>query len=216
MREHVFFFRDGKTENDADRDWVKYIEVNDIKIGHGLSICGSCFCGGRLSEVDVHNTVSFIGESDLQKLFDYDTAVHSLGWNIKDDPEKMAKATELFEAVKPIFDKLLSKDNKKFFEEEIVPVEDEYLKDEYNLSDAELEEIFDNYYQDYRDRSVINYVYDDVEDFGRNEASNMGVFGRDNANLEQYFDFEEYGEDLINDQDMYYKLEDGRVVCLSY
>jgi CRISPR/Cas system endoribonuclease Cas6 (RAMP superfamily) len=59
--------------------------------------------------------------------------MRELGWNIKDDSVKMAKATELFKTIEPIIEKLKSEENKKFFENKILPDEMEYLKDEFSL-----------------------------------------------------------------------------------
>jgi hypothetical protein len=80
------------------------------------------------------------------------------------------------------------------------------------VSDEDLETIFNEYYQEYRDRAVVNYVYDNVEDLGRSRAEDFGVV---EEHYEQYFDFEEFGSDLLNDEE-YIKLSDGRVASVSY
>ena len=46
------------------------------------------------------------------------------------------------------------------FFEDIQKSEMEYLKEEYNLSDRNIEEIFNEYAEDFRDRSIVSYIYD--------------------------------------------------------
>jgi hypothetical protein len=132
-REVVFFFRNDA--EDGGRDWIKYLSVGerDIGAGHGLSICGACFIGENLKEIDTKTVTTFLKKKELKTLFNYEIEMRELGWNIKDDSVKMAKATELFKTIEPIIEKLKSEENKKFFENKILPDEMEYLKDEFSL-----------------------------------------------------------------------------------
>ena len=54
----------------------------------------------------------------------------------------------------------------------------EYLKEEYNLSDRNIEEIFNEYAEDFRDRSIVSYIYDNSEEAGREEAWQLGLCQR--------------------------------------
>jgi hypothetical protein len=216
-REVVFFFRNDAEE--GGRDWIKYLSVDerDLGAGHGLSICGACFIGENLKEIDTKTVTTFLKKKELKALFNYDAEIDKLGYSfsIRENPEKMAKATELYNEIAPIIEKLKSEENQKFFEKKILPEEMDYLKDEFNLSDKDLETIFDDYYQEYRDRAVVGYVFKDTEDLGREEAFSLGIFNKDNERLEQYFNYEDFGSDLLND-DEYVELDDGRIARLSY
>lgn len=92
----------------------------------------------------------------------------------------------------------------------------EYLKEEYNLSDRNIEEILNEYTEDFRDRSIVSYVYDNSEEAGREEAWQLGYVQDDDSIYSKYFDYEKFGEDLVEDDEYFMELCDGRVVRLSY
>lgn len=90
--------------------------------------------------------------------------------------------------------------------------EKEIMMNEWNLSEDDIEEILDNYRLDYKDRSIIGYIYDDVEDLAENEIEqcfNVPDY------LTNYIDYSKFGEDLLENEEMYKELEDGRVVCYN-
>ena len=91
----------------------------------------------------------------------------------------------------------------------------EYLKEEYNLSDRNIEEILNEYTEDFRDRSIVSYVYDDSEEAGREEAWQLGYLDNDSISS-KYFDYKKFGEDLVENDEYFMELRDGRVVSLSY
>ncbi|KKK70607.1 hypothetical protein LCGC14_2922280, partial [marine sediment metagenome] len=113
--------------------------------------------------------------------------------------------------IEPIFVKLEGKENEKLFEE-IIEEEKEYLKEEYYLSDKEVEEIFDNYYLGYRDRGIVGRIYEDVEELGQEEAE---TYIENLSNFSKYFDYEAFGQDLVSG-DNYLELSSGRCVHLCY
>ena len=88
------------------------------------------------------------------------------------------------------------------------------LMDEYNLDEDDIETIFDNYGLDYRDRAVVGYVFKDAYDLGYEEAWSFGYIEH-NSLMERYFDFEKFGEDLLENEE-YMQLSDGRCVTLNY
>lgn len=89
------------------------------------------------------------------------------------------------------------------------------MKDEYSLDDADIEKIFDEYYLDYRDRGIIGNVFKDVSELGYKEAWSLGYIEKGSV-AERYFDYEKFGEDLVNENESYLELDDGRVVYLNY
>lgn len=91
-----------------------------------------------------------------------------------------------------------------------------YLKKEYNLSDRNIEEILNEYTEDFRDRSIVSYIYDNSEEAGREEACQLGYVKDDDSISSKYFDYEKFGEDLVEYDEYFMELCDGRVVRLSY
>ena len=68
----------------------------------------------------------------------------------------------------------------------------------------------DNYTGDpaYMDRNIICTIYENYEDLGINEAQNLCDIPNE---LEDYIDYERFGEDLAESSD-YYVLDDGRII----
>lgn len=102
------------------------------------------------------------------------------------------------------------------FFEDIQKSEMEYLKEEYNLSDRDIEEILNEYTEDFRDRSIVSCVYDDSEEAGYEEAWQLGYVKDDDSISSKYFDYKKFGEDLVKDDEYFMELCNGRVVSLSY
>ena len=113
-----------------------------------------------------------------------------------------------------IIEKLESEENQALFEE-VIEEEKEYLMDEYNLDEDDIETIFDNYGLDYRDRGVVGYVFKDAYDCGYEEAWSLGYVNNNDSIASRYFDFEAFGEDVADDE-CHCKLADGRIVSLNY
>lgn len=122
---------------------------------------------------------------------------------------------KLIDSIKHIYDKLKSDEAFAFFED-IQKSEMEYLKEEYNLSDRNIEEILNEYAEDFRDRSIVSYVYDDSEEVGREEAWQLGYVKDNNSISSKYFDYKKFGEDLVEDDKYFMELYNGKVVRLSY
>ena len=101
------------------------------------------------------------------------------------------------------------------FQNKIIEEEICWLCNEYNLSRKDVEEIFDEYYLDYRDRGVVGYVFDNTLELGYEEAWSLGYVDNKDTILNKYFDYEKFGEDLLEDEN-YFKLSDERVVSLNY
>lgn len=113
-----------------------------------------------------------------------------------------------------IIRKLESKENEELFE--MVKLEEiEFLKEEYSLSDEDIEYIFNEYRLNYRDRGIVDYVYDNSAELGYEEAYNLGYIKDGDYISERYFDYEKFGEDLLEDE-RYLELDNGRVVSLNY
>ena len=128
---------------------------------------------------------------------------------------ELQREMNVITAVQHIYDKLKSEEAKEF-QQKIIESEIEYMKDEYSLDDADIEKIFDEYYLDYRDRGIIGSVFKDSSDLGYEEAWSLGYIKNGDSIADRYFDYEKFGEDLVNEDGNYLELDDGRVVSLNY
>lgn len=213
MSKYIFL---GKIKNSDDRDCVIYMEFKGFECNHyfaGLRTCGACF-SGRLNEIkdNIDNFESILTKEELLKLFELDKMLNDLGYGIEKGSEKYNKGIEILNKYEnTIGKKLESEENEKLFEK-IIEEEKEIMKQEWNLNDKDIEDIFEKYYLEYRDRGIINYVYDDVYDLG--EEIIDSCYNLDD-NIKRYIDYERFGNDLLLD-DCYVELDDGRVVSLNY
>lgn len=196
--EKIFIY---KEQNTNDRDCVKYIDNEKNIKGDiwftNVGLTGACFsCSLELDKIDFDNITTILTKEEFKLLDNFNRSI---------------RGSDLWESIIPIFKKLRSKENQDLFEK--VKLEEiEYLKDEYSLDDNDIETIFNNYYLDYRDRGIVSSVYKDIYDLGYESAWSFGTV---NEESERYFDYEKFGEDLLNGGD-YVELEDGRIVYVNY
>lgn len=195
MSRYTFLFKENGTD---DRDCVRYVELKDLKENHiccdgKFNVHGACFSmslkGDNISYEDI---TTILTEEEFKALCNPDG---------KD--------------LTSIIEKLESEENTELFEQ-IIEEEKEYLMDEYNLDEDDIKTIFDNYCLDYRDRAVVGYVYEDTYDLGYETAWSCSYVGNNDSIIDRYFDFEKFGEDLVNDDEYYCQLADGRCVSLMY
>lgn len=212
MTKYVFLYKD----NSEDRDCCAYIEARPMRFecGHyfgGVGLHGACYSGGNF--VSYENIKTVLTAEEYNQLINFKKEINHLGYGIVKGDERYNKGIELCKAIQPVYDKLLSEEGEDFFKE-IIEEEKEYLMNEYNFSEEDVEYIFDNYGLDYRDRGIVSCIFDSVYDCGYEEAYQFGYVDR-NSVAERYFDFEKFGEDLCQEEG-YLELEDGRVVYLNY
>lgn len=214
MRDRVFLYKD----NTEDRDCCAYISTtpSTFECGHYFSsvrLEGACYSGPDFA--DYNDIKTILTEAEYNKLVKFAKDIHDLGFGIKQDDERYKKGIELCKAIQPVYDRLLSEDNKQLFEE-VQEEEKEYLMDKYSLDDEDIQTIFDEYYLEYRDRSVVGCVYRDTEELGEEEAISLGIVDyKMNDIVSRYFDFEQFGDDISNDAE-HCELSDGRIVALNY
>lgn len=193
MSRYTFLFKENGTN---DRDCVRYVELKDLKENH---IC----CDGKFN---VHGACFSMSLKD-------DNISYGDITTILTDEEFKALCNPDGRDLTSIIEKLESEENVELFEQ-IIEEEKEYLMDEYGFDEEDIEQIFDEYYLDYRDRGIVGCVFDSVYDLGYNEAYSLGYVDN-NSVAERYFDFEKFGEDLL-EEEQYMQLNDGRCVCLNY
>lgn len=214
MSKYLFLYREKDSD---DRDCCAYIEAKNPRweCNHyfgSITLHGACYSGHDFLSYDEIETV--LTKAEYEELIAYDKAINDLGYGIKKGDERYNKGIELSKGIQHIFDKLNSNEAKEF-QEHIIESEIEYLKDEYSLSDEDIEKIFDEYYLDYRDRGIVGCVFNDSSDLGYEEAWSLGYIKNGDTIAERYFDYEKFGEDLLEDEN-YLELDDGRVVSLNY
>ena len=212
MSGYVFLYK----ENTEDRDCCAYIETKPMRweCNHyfgSVILHGACYSGHTFAPYEDIKTV--LTEDEYNQLIKFNEEINALGFGIVKGDKRYNKGVELCNAIQPVYDKLLSEENEELFEE-VVEEEKEYLMDEYNLDEEDVEHIFENYGLDYRDRSVVGYVFNDTYDLGYEEAFSLGYI-REDTFVERYFNFEKFGEDLLEEEN-YLELSDGRVVSLMY
>lgn len=215
MSKYVFLYK----ENSEDRDCVKYIEAQPMRFEcdhyFGSVIpCGACFSGDSDFEngkINYDNIVTILSKDEFQQLIDFNKKIHELGMGITKGDARYQQGVKLCENIQPVYDKLLSNENQELFGT-VQQEERKFLQNEYNLSDEDIDYIFDNYGLDYRDRGVVSVVFDDIETAAEEEAEQLGYVTKEN---ERYFDYNKFGEDMLEDE-QYLELNDGRIVYMNY
>ena len=215
MSEHLFLYR---IKNSDDRDCCAYINAAGPKFecNHyfgSITLCGSCYSGGEFPEYEEIET--FLTKDEYEEILTFNIFIKSLGYGITKGDSKYKASIKLIDSIKHIYDKLKSDEAFAFFED-IQNSEMEYLKKEFNLSNCNIEEILDEYTEDFRDRSIVSYVYDSVEEAGYNEAWELGYIKNNDLISSKYFNYKKFGEDLVEDDEYFLELCDGRVVRLNY
>lgn len=212
---YLFLYREKAAD---DRDCCAYIDSKNprFECNHyfgRVNLNGACYSGHEFPAYEDIETV--LTEAEYNELIQFNKAINDLGYGITKGDERYNKGIALAKAVQHIYDKLKSEEAKEF-QQKIIESEIEYMKDEYSLDDADIEKIFDEYYLDYRDRGIIGSVFKDSLDLGYEEAWSLGYIKNGDSIADRYFDYEKFGEDLVNEDGNYLELDDGRVVSLNY
>lgn len=215
MSEHLFLYR---IKDSDDRDCCAYVDAAGPKFecNHyfsSINICGSCYFGGEFPEYEEIETI--LTKDEYEEIISFNIFIKAFDYGITKGDSRYRAGIKLIDSIKHIYDKLKSDEAFAFFED-IQKSEMKYLKEEYNLSDRNIEEIFNEYAEDFRDRSIVSYVYDNSEEAGREEAWQLGYVKDDDSISSKYFDYEKFGEDLVEYDEYFMELCDGRVVRLSY
>lgn len=205
----MFIFKETNTD---DRDCVNYIKRPKFECGHYfgcLNLQGACF---SMSLKFPKNIKTVLTKNEIMQLLNYNIEKEKLGCGIKKGSRKYKKGLKLLEEIEPIFLKLESKENQKLFEE-VEKEEREYLHEAEQLTDENIDEIFNQYYLEYRDRGCIGSTYDDKEELGK-EMLDV-YYSELDDNIKRHFDYESFADDLLSG-DSYIELDNGQCVSLNY
>lgn len=210
----VFLYR---IKNSEDRDCCAYLENDPLRFecGHYFGrpiLHGSCYCNSDWAEYGEIETI--LTEEEYGILRTFDSMIGKLGYGIEKGDERYQSGVRMCESVKPIYDKLNSAAAKEFYDR-IVAEEKQIVMDEYDMTEEQVEAAFKNYplNSSYQDRSIIGAIFDDASDLGYEEAFSLGYIKEGDFISENYFDYEKYGNDLL-EEDQYFALDDGR--CIYY
>lgn len=218
MDKNIFL---AKIKNSDERDVVFYINFRGFECGHyfgGVSLGGACFGGYEKEFRDmVYNSYddleTILTKEEFIYLFKLNDDIKSLGYGIKMGSDTYNKGIEIIQEYKNTIEKkLLSKENEDLFKQ-VQEEEKEYCKKLYDLTDEEINIIFNNYglgYKDlgYRDRAIFT-VYASFDEFVEEQK---WAFGYENV---LYFDDNAFGRDLL-ENDSYLELPSGKIVGYCY
>jgi len=205
----MFIFKETNTD---DRDCVNYIERPTFDCGHyfgGINLKGACF---SMSLKFPKNIKTILTKEERVQLLNYNVEINKLGYDIKGGSQKYKKGLKLLEEIENVFKKLEGEENTKLFKE-VQEEEREYLSEEHQLTEKDIDDIFNQYYLEYRDRGCLGAIYRDKDQMG---MELVDVYCLDiPEGMKQYFNYEEFADDLLND-DNYIELDCGQCVSLNY
>ena len=212
MSEKIFL---GKQKND-DRDCCIYIERPEFECGHYYSIprpTGPCYSSdwGEDGEYDYDYIDTVLTEEEYDK---FRTLIHELDLvrdGLDKDEEKKKLADAKVAELNKFIDEYLLSDKAEEFKKKIQEEEDEYMKEEHNLDDEDMELIHDEYGMDYFDRGIVGRVYNDFCEVAEEYLD--GCYDVDDW-VKSYIDYDRMGDDLVSDG-YFAELSDGRYVSLN-
>lgn len=202
-------------------DVVIYVDNDsfNFECGHyfsGLRLCGATWCGGSNYNTNYDNVRTPLSKGDYERLFEISKQLNDLGYGLDKNLEAQEQGRKLCAEAKAILNDKLDSETSKELWDEVVKEETEYLKDKYTLNDEDIETIFEYYGNDYRDREIICAVFDSAYDCGYEEAFSLGYIKHEDSVSEKYFDFEQFGQDLADNDENYLEISGGRIVYLAY
>lgn len=171
----------------------RYIELNSDNTIHtdyrGKPIVSNANCVTRIDE-DFEDVETWVTEDVFNRM----------------------KNTDGNDTFSDVVDMIANREHKEF-ETYVRESEIENMCDEYALDEEDVENVLDNYNNDYYfDMSIISCVWDDAYDIAENYVDGC-------CNIESwltnYIDYDRLGKAIIEDG-YYYELYDGRVVQYNY
>lgn len=184
--------------------------------------CGHYFASPYLTNTsclihdfpEYENLETILSKDEYDRFLKLKDDINSLGFGISIGDERYEKGLKLRQSLlTDVYTKLTSAKAAKFLGN-IIKDEKRKLAELYNLTDCQVDQIFDESPMDYKDAGIVASVrYDSkeiAEDFVNNyftQIDDMSGF-----KLSWYIDYERLGDDLVIDSDDYLELDDGRIV----
>lgn len=212
MKEESFFLAKNMIEPD-DRDAFMYVwapEYDDrTKSFSRINTHGPCYCGVyNFQEVEYKNVQTHLTQSEWLRLQELDRLLGELKRNIERGSTEHEAGQLIAKEIKEILHG--AEDRQEL--EDIKDEEREYIMELYGFDNDDMDKVYDDAPNDgdYFDRGLIGYVYDDKIDYAENEATSLGL----PRHLEEFIDYEKYGDSLLESEDVI-ELADGRVVTIN-
>lgn len=163
---------------------------------------------------EYENLETILSKDEYDRFLKLKDNINSLGFGISIGDERYEKGLKLRQSLlTDVYTKLTSTKAAEFFGN-IIKDEKRKLAELYDLTDCQVDQIFDESPMDYKDASIVTSVrYDSkeiAEDFVNNyftQIDDMSGF-----KLSWYIDYERLGDDLMINSDDYLELDDGRIV----
>lgn len=176
------------------RDACVYIRVRKFRNEKEYCFEGNCFSGLR-KNLNYEDVETMLTEEDFDVILKNDCSANGY-----------RKAENII--------RKLESDKAIDFSNKIMREEKEILCEDYDISDYEIEDLFYERDDLYHDRSFIVTVYEDSEELAE-ETLESFIDGKILEHLWNYIDLDSYGTDIYYYDNMYYKLNDGRIVMFG-
>ncbi len=204
---------------------VGYLEKAEFQCGHYFCECHLVNSGSSISldlkvleEIGYDNILSVLKKEDFEFIAEKNKELNSLGFCL-DEPknkDKYNRGLEILQELQDrIYSKLESEENEDLFdrvrEQEIDWCTNYWQKEKYRLgiTKEDIENIFDGYRERryvYQDRDIIVRIYEDYEEIGQEWVDSGAIELSEEA--ETFFNFEAYGEHIVNMNENYYEYKD--------
>ena len=163
---------------------------------------------------EYENLETILSSDEYGRFLQLKDDINSLGFGIKTGDKRYERGLALKKSLlNDVYTKLTSPEAAEFFGN-IVKDEKRKLVDFYELTDYQINQIFDNYPLDYRDANIVATIYDDDSEIAEEFIDNF-YFNIDDIpgfKLSYYIDYDKLGHDLVLDSDKYLELDDDRVI----
>lgn len=202
-----------------DRDSVIYTETPEFVCEHyfgNRNFVGPNFstsfgispCFNKNSkDLEYEELETPLTEIDYKRLVEIEKLLKDLGYGIEKDSDKYKKGKLLCQEFINILEQYTT--NNQEITNKIKQDEAKQMMDKYNLSSDQVKEIIENYPGDYWDKGIIINIFEDSKELA--EHNFYEFYGDTNDVLKEYFNFEKFGEYIIQDEN-YYELDDGRII----
>lgn len=221
-----FLYKDnGNTNKERGIGAVTYIDKMGFHCGHyfgGGNLQGAGFSVElKLDKIDFDNITTILTKKEFEVFVEKMKELHDLGYGL-DSSQKQDirdKGYEILDFLEcTIYSKLASRENQELFER-VIKEEKEKTMEKFYLDKDTVDLLYDyykelNYDNQYQDNEIITRVFRNYEEVGE-EWVDSGCIELGES-VKDYFDFEAYGKDIVNNNESFYELENGEIVEFMY
>lgn len=209
----VFIYKDNTSSDDcSSMRYIKIPENNKELFEYENSFMSIDICGIDawidFRNIKKEDITTILSQNDIDSICKYNKEIKAAKYR---DGTMIVKTY-----LKPIFKKLMSKENKELYLA-LIKQEKEFLVKKYNLSMKDINYIIKQYpFGDYIDRAMIIKVYDDKEKFAEDEGWDCGYITNKNYT---YINLEKLGDYLLKGV-RYYELiyfhKNNKIIVFDY